>query len=109
MDVSAMRELQKKRRQNNSRCITNTLSFSASLPSDVRGVYADSMCAVKYSSDPYKDLRLSILEMIKDVGVRSWEEMEELVYCYVVLNPTEIHGFIVEAFLSLGCSFAHLV
>ncbi|RZC53991.1 hypothetical protein C5167_012840 [Papaver somniferum] len=109
MDVTGMRELQKKRRQNNSRCITNTLSFSASLPGDVRGVYADSMCAVKYSSDPYKDLRLSILEMIKDVGVRSWEEMEELVYCYVVLNPSEIHGFIVEAFLSLGCSFAHLV
>lgn len=109
MDVNAMRDLQKKRRENNSRRITNTISFSASLPNDVCGVYADSICAVKYSNDPYKDLKLSILEMIKDVGVRNWEEMEELIYCYVVLNSSEIHGFIKEAFLSLCCSFAHLM
>ncbi|OVA19935.1 Ovate protein family [Macleaya cordata] len=98
--MDAMKDL-KKMRKKNSRHFTTTLSFSASLPNDVRGVYADSICAVKYSNDPYKDLKLSILEMIRDVGVRSWEEMEELVYCYVVLNSSEIHGFIGDAFLSL--------
>ncbi|XP_042499805.1 transcription repressor OFP2-like [Macadamia integrifolia] len=91
------------RRYKKLRHHNNSLSFSASLPDDVHGVFADSICAVKYSINPYEDLRESIVEMIREVGVRDWEEMEELVYCYVVLNPPEIHGFIGAAFLSL-CS-----
>lgn len=89
------------RKKKHTRNNTTTLSFSASLPDDVQGPYADSICAVKYSNDPFVDLRESILEMIENVGVRNWEEMEELIYCYVVLNSSEIHGFIVQAFLSL--------
>nr|DAD36081.1 TPA_asm: hypothetical protein HUJ06_006721 [Nelumbo nucifera] len=84
--------------------IRHDLSFSASLPGNVRGVFADSICAVKYSVNPFVDFRESILEMIRDVGVRDWEEMEELVYCYLVLNSSEIHGFIGDAFLSLCLS-----
>ncbi|KAF9600892.1 hypothetical protein IFM89_037131 [Coptis chinensis] len=98
------KKLTEKRMKKHSRHYTATLSFSASLPNDVQGVYADSICAVKYTMDPFVDLRESILEMIKNVGVRNWEEMEELIYCYVVLNSSEIHGFIVQAFLSLCCS-----
>lgn len=80
------------------------ISFSAALPGDVQGVFADSMCAVKLSSDPLTDFKESIVAMIREAGVRSWEEMEELVYCYVVLNSAETIGIIRDAFLSLPCS-----
>lgn len=95
-------ELNKKKRKQN--LLKNRVSFSATLPDDVRGIYSDSICAVKYSSDPFSDIRESILEMIQTVGVRDWKELEELVYCYIVLNPSEVHEFIEEAFLSVCCS-----
>ncbi|KAJ4958619.1 hypothetical protein NE237_025730 [Protea cynaroides] len=90
-------KLRKPRHHNNS------LSFSASLQEDVHRAFVDCLGAVRYSINPFADLRESIVEMIREVGVRDWEEMEELVYYYVVLNPPEIHGFIGAAFLSL-CS-----
>ncbi|KAJ8563365.1 hypothetical protein K7X08_031817 [Anisodus acutangulus] len=67
----------------------NRISFSANLPEDVRGAFADSICAVKYSMDPLADISESIREMVKNVGVQDWKEMEELVYCYIVLNSEE--------------------
>ncbi|XP_068636161.1 transcription repressor OFP4-like [Aristolochia californica] len=88
----------------NRRRSTLKVSFSASLPGDVRGIFADSICAVKYSLDPLADFRESIIEMIHEVGVEDWEEMEELVYCYVVLNSANNHGLIADAFLGLCCS-----
>ncbi|WOG92733.1 hypothetical protein DCAR_0312008 [Daucus carota subsp. sativus] len=84
----------------------NQISFSACLPTDVRGIYADSICAVKYSSDPFSDIRESVLEMIETVGVRNWNELEELVYCYIALNPTEVHHLIEQAFVSVFISYA---
>lgn len=81
----------------------NRVSFSANLPEDVRGAFADCTCVVKYSMDPLTDIRESIKEMVKNVGIKDWKEMEELVYCYIVLNSEEVHKFIKEAFLSL-CS-----
>ncbi|KAL6006635.1 hypothetical protein ACLOJK_032128 [Asimina triloba] len=91
-----------RRRKKNERF--SSISFSARLPDDVRGVLADSVCAVKFSGDPFVDFRESILEMIREVGVQNWEEMEELVYCYVVINSPEVHALIGDAFMSLCCS-----
>lgn len=92
---------QKKRKQNLRR---NRISFSAFLPEDVLGIYADSICAVTYSSDPFSDIRDSILEMMETVGVRDWNELEELVYCYIALNPSEVHHYIEQAFVSVFIS-----
>ncbi|PIA34952.1 hypothetical protein AQUCO_03700303v1 [Aquilegia coerulea] len=103
MDALILNE-EKRKKKKHLRHYTSTLSFSASLPDDVQGIYADSLCAVKYSMDPLLDLKESIIDMVKNVGVRNWEDLEELIYCYVVLNSSDIHGFIVEAFLSLCCS-----
>lgn len=103
MDVEAINK--KRMRKKNLRCSPMSLSFSASLPSDAHAIFADTVCAVKYSDDPFEDLRASIVEMIREVGVRDWKEMEELVYCYVVLNSSEIHGFIEDAFMSLCSCF----
>ncbi|GFY84000.1 hypothetical protein Acr_03g0007740 [Actinidia rufa] len=81
----------KRRRKKNSENWRNKVSFSASLPEEVSGGFADgTICLVKYSTDPFSDMRESILEMIQSVGVQDWEELEELVYCYIVLNPSEI-------------------
>ncbi|KAM7469900.1 hypothetical protein LguiA_008083 [Lonicera macranthoides] len=77
--------------------LNSKISFSASLPDDACGVFADSICEVKYSTNPFA-------EMIKNVGVQDWSEMEELVYslyCYIVLNSSELLQFIEDAFLSL--------
>ncbi|KAK3042824.1 hypothetical protein RJ639_001097 [Escallonia herrerae] len=98
-------QLSTKRRKKNLRNLTASVSFSASLPEDVGGAFSNSICAVKYSTDPFLDIRQSIIEMIQGVGVRDWDDMEELIYCYIVLNPSEVHDFILEAFLSLlSCS-----
>ncbi|KAL2921607.1 Transcription repressor OFP14 [Bienertia sinuspersici] len=78
------------------------ISFSANLPSDACGVWVDNtVCAVLYTKDPFYDLKRSILEMVREVGVCNWGEMEELVYCYIALNSSEVHRFIHDAFLSL--------
>ncbi|KAJ8624199.1 hypothetical protein MRB53_032729 [Persea americana] len=65
--------------------------------------FASRACVVKYSVDPFVDFRESIMEMVRHMGVRDWREMDELVYCYVVLNPLDVHGFIEDAFMSF-CS-----
>ncbi|CAI9087006.1 OLC1v1020958C1 [Oldenlandia corymbosa var. corymbosa] len=90
-------------------CRRDRISFSARLPRDVvlgRGVFEDSIiCAVKYSTNPFSDIRDSILEMIHcSGGVQDWKQMEELIYCYIVLNPSEVHHVIKDAFLSLLAS-----
>ncbi|KAG2708705.1 hypothetical protein I3843_05G186000 [Carya illinoinensis] len=108
MDVSEEphKKLQKKK---NPHKWDKRISFAACLPDDVCGVFAGSICAVKYSTDPFKDLRESILEMIQDVGVCDWNDIEELVYCYIALNSAEFHEIIGEAFLSLcSCCFAKM-
>lgn len=80
----------------------NRISFSASLPDDVSGMLTvRSICAVKFSVDPFTDLRESVIEMIQDLGIQDWEEMEELVYCYFTLNSPEIYHIIEAVFLSL--------
>lgn len=92
-------------RRRSSKCWRNRderISFSARLPNDVRGAFTDSsICAVKYSTNPFSDIRDSILEMIRAAGVQDWKEMEDLIYCYIVLNSSDVHDIIKDAFLSL--------
>ncbi|KAE8728148.1 Transcription repressor OFP12 [Hibiscus syriacus] len=59
----------------------------------------------KYSPDPYKDFRVSMLEMIEaknltDVN-QDWEFLHELLLCYLTLNPKNAHKFIVSAFADI--------
>ncbi|XP_051142763.1 transcription repressor OFP14-like [Andrographis paniculata] len=82
------------------------VSFSARLPWDVSQAFQDNcVCAVKYSSTPFSEIRESIVEVVQNLGIQDWNQMEDLVYCYIALNSSEIHSFIQEAFLSLSPCF----
>ncbi|KAE8698293.1 Transcription repressor OFP12 [Hibiscus syriacus] len=59
----------------------------------------------KYSPDPCKDFRVSMLEMIEarnltDVN-KEWEFLHELLLCYLTLNPENTHKFIFSAFADI--------
>ncbi|PWA82392.1 restriction endonuclease, type II-like superfamily protein [Artemisia annua] len=82
--------------------LSKTMSMIGGLLDNVRGVFADSNCAVKYSSDPFVDIRKSIVEMLRYVKVQDWNDVEELIYCYIALNSPEIHIYIKDAFLCLA-------
>ncbi|XVF51120.1 hypothetical protein PTKIN_Ptkin04bG0159100 [Pterospermum kingtungense] len=101
---NGVEEPHKMERKKNRQKRHERISFSATLPGDVSGVFAGTICAVKLSKDPFSDLRESILEMIDHAGIHDWNAMEELVYCYIALNSPDVHQVIVNAFLSLCCS-----
>ncbi|KAL2454428.1 Transcription repressor OFP14 [Abeliophyllum distichum] len=96
-------EAEKKNLQRRKRR-SSRISFSASLPEDVCGAFEDCICAVKYSTDPFSDIRESIIQVIQNLGIQDWNQMEELIYCYIALNSSEVHTFIQDAFLSLTFS-----
>ncbi|PON71932.1 Ovate protein family, C-terminal [Parasponia andersonii] len=90
--------VKKRQRKRNNKVI----SLSASLPDGVCGVFAGSTCVVKCSTDPISDMRESITEMIREVDACDWNDIEELVYCYIALNSSDVHDVIIDAFLSLS-------
>lgn len=53
---------------------------------------------VKSSSDPVRDFRESMVEMIWERGIGRPEELESLLACYLSLNSDEHHDVIVKVF-----------
>lgn len=58
----------------------------------------DSFAVVKCSSNPEKDFRDSMVEMVTELQINQPEEMEELLACYLTLNSDEYHDLIVKVF-----------
>ncbi|KAJ8761842.1 hypothetical protein K2173_005414 [Erythroxylum novogranatense] len=58
----------------------------------------ESVAVVTLSSDPYKDFRDSMIEMIQEKGISRSEELEELLACYLTLNSDEYHNLIIKVF-----------
>ncbi|GER29754.1 ovate family protein [Striga asiatica] len=58
-----------------------------------------------YSPNPFADFRRSMQEMVEAREVcgvsEDWGYLHELLTCYLSLNPTNTHKFIVEAFADL--------
>ncbi|XP_030501187.2 transcription repressor OFP14-like [Cannabis sativa] len=98
------RSMTKRRTQNNKK-----ESFSARLPDDVSGVFSESTCVVKLSTNTSLDIRESILEKMMMMMKKNeefgsefdWNDLEELIYCYIALNSPDIHTIIINAFLDL--------
>ncbi|XP_062209236.1 transcription repressor OFP1-like [Phragmites australis] len=58
----------------------------------------ESLVVVKASSDPERELAESMSEMVVANGIRSSEDLEELLACYLALNAAEHHRAVVAAF-----------
>ncbi|CAH8345883.1 unnamed protein product [Eruca vesicaria subsp. sativa] len=57
-----------------------------------------SVAVVKCSTDPKKDFRDSMIEMIMENGINHPEELKELLVCYLRLNSDEYHDMIINVF-----------
>ena len=66
----------------------------------------ESLVVVKTSSDPERELAESMSEMVVANGIRSSEDLEELLACYLALNAAEHHDLIVEVFEQIWASLA---
>ncbi|KAL2524283.1 Transcription repressor OFP4 [Abeliophyllum distichum] len=58
----------------------------------------DSFAVVKCSSAPEQDFRDSMVEMIREKGIRRPDELEELLACYLTLNCDKYHDLIIKVF-----------
>lgn len=65
----------------------------------------DSVAVHTDSPDPYMDFRRSMQEMVEAgelVDVKAnWDYLQELLLCYLALNPKSTHKFIISAFADL--------
>ncbi|EES17993.1 hypothetical protein BDA96_09G100700 [Sorghum bicolor] len=57
-----------------------------------------SLAVVKTSTDPPRDFKESMVEMIVENDMNAPEDMQELLECYLSLNSREYHGVIKEVF-----------
>jgi uncharacterized protein (TIGR01568 family) len=71
-----------------------------------RSVARRSFAVVKSSTDPPRDFRESMMEMIAENKVQTLEDMEELLECYLSLNSREYHGIIMEVFREIWLEIA---
>ncbi|OIT34543.1 PREDICTED: transcription repressor OFP15-like [Nicotiana attenuata] len=58
------------------------------------------------SKDPFVDFRKSMEEMVEAYGIQDWENLEELLTCYLKVNCKSNHGYIVGAFVDLLVSLS---
>ncbi|KAF8400785.1 hypothetical protein HHK36_014087 [Tetracentron sinense] len=63
-----------------------------------KGKFEDSFAVVKHSSDPYRDFRTSMVEMIIEKQIFAAKELEHLLQCFLSLNSSHHHKIIVEVF-----------
>ncbi|XVF80803.1 hypothetical protein PTKIN_Ptkin15bG0104800 [Pterospermum kingtungense] len=65
----------------------------------------DSVAVPTLSPDPYMDFRRSMQEMVEARGVvdvkANWDYLDELLLCYLAMNPKTTHKFIIGAFADL--------
>ncbi|XP_078439080.1 transcription repressor OFP2-like [Wolffia australiana] len=58
----------------------------------------ESFAVVKRSTDPQRDFKESMMEMIEKNRMGRTEELERLLACYLALNAEEYHAIIVKVF-----------
>ncbi|XP_031480886.1 transcription repressor OFP7-like [Nymphaea colorata] len=68
------------------------------LPCRVEGKVGESFPVVKRSTDPYKDFKMSMIEMITEKQMCDAADLEQLLYCFLSLNAPQHHGVIVRVF-----------
>ncbi|KAL8189676.1 hypothetical protein R6Q57_029242 [Mikania cordata] len=61
----------------------------------------DSVAVVKKSSDPHEDFRASMVEMIVERQILGFQDLEDLLQCFLSLNSEEHHEVICEVFTEI--------
>nr|XP_016497369.1 PREDICTED: transcription repressor OFP4-like [Nicotiana tabacum] len=69
---------------------------------------AGSFAIVKTSTDPEKDFRESMIEMIVENNIKASKNLENLLACYLSLNSNEYHDLIIKAFQEIWFNFPDL-
>ncbi|XP_042492327.1 transcription repressor OFP8-like [Macadamia integrifolia] len=67
-------------------------------PFDSGGIVKESIAVVKRSSNPYKDFKTSMVEMILEKQLFAAEDLEKLLECFLSLNSSHYHRVIMEVF-----------
>ncbi|XP_030541906.2 LOW QUALITY PROTEIN: transcription repressor OFP1-like [Rhodamnia argentea] len=70
--------------------------------------FGNSFAVVKSSSDPARDFRESMVEMIVENNIKGSKELEELLTCYLSLNSDEYHQVIVDVFKQIWFDLSDL-
>lgn len=73
-----------------------------------RKFLAESFAVVKNSSDPRRDFRDSMMEMIVENNIRASKDLEDLLACYLSLNSNEYHDVIVKVFEQIWFDLTNL-
>ena len=66
-----------------------------------------AVAMVKSSFDPRKDFKNSMVEMVTAKGLRGHDQLQELLQCYLSLNPHKYRNTIIEVFRELCCEILH--
>ncbi|XP_042401121.1 transcription repressor OFP13-like [Zingiber officinale] len=62
-------------------------------------LYEKSVMLSVHSTDPYRDFRASMEEMVTALELREWRSLQELLHCYLKVNQRKNHKAIVLAFM----------
>ncbi|KAJ4891336.1 Transcription repressor OFP2 [Raphanus sativus] len=85
------------RRVNSPRIQLSGTRRSTSRSESKQAVF-ESFAVMKRSVDPKKDFRESMVEMIEENNIRASKDLEDLLACYLSLNPKEYHDLIIQVF-----------
>ena len=66
-----------------------------------------AVAMVKSSYDPHHDFKESMVEMVVAKGLRGRRPLQQLLQCYLSLNPEEYHPTIVKVFHELCSELFH--
>ncbi|CAA7398240.1 unnamed protein product [Spirodela intermedia] len=91
----ATKNIQAQRGRRSAASAASAASAGGSAP---RKCLTQSFAVVKFSSDPQRDFRDSMEEMIAENNINSSKDLEDLLACYLSLNSNEYHDVIVKAF-----------
>ncbi|XP_059668125.1 transcription repressor OFP1-like [Cornus florida] len=83
-----------------------SVSSCSSSSSSSRRSLSQSFAVVKSSSDPQKDFRESMVEMILENNIRAPKDLEELLACYLSLNSDKYHDLIIKVFRQIWFDFS---
>ncbi|XP_031473702.2 transcription repressor OFP14-like [Nymphaea colorata] len=84
--------------------VSNGLPAAPAITETETRLVGHSVAVTTYSPDPFQDFRQSMKEMVEarahEQGV-DWDFLEELLFCYLKLNHSRDHRYILAAFADL--------